>query len=131
MIAQAGGDQLQHLPLAFGQLGNHLGGILLVGAGEGHDAAGNRGALDRLAGWHRQQGPKEHRLRRWLYVEGDALLGGTFELVALNGPGTSPAELEHERRLTSGTAHPKRGNVGIRRRCHSAVGHPKQRRDRQ
>src|SRR5512132_1223023 len=83
MIAQAGGDQLQHLPLAFGQLGHHLGGILLVGAGEGHDAAGNRGAVDRLAGWHRQQGPKEHRLRRRLYVEGDALLGGTFELVEL------------------------------------------------
>src|SRR5512132_4674421 len=83
MIAQAGGDQLQHLPLAFGQLGHHLGGILLVGAGEGHDAAGNRGAVDRLAGWHRQQGPKEHWLRRRLYVEGDALLGGTFELVEL------------------------------------------------
>jgi hypothetical protein len=34
-------------------------------------------------------------------------------------------------RLTFGKAHPKRGNVGIRRRFHGAVGHPKQRRDRQ
>ncbi len=44
--------------------------------------------------------------------------------------GPSPKQ-ERPTRLTSGKAHPKRGNVGIRRRCHGAVGHPKQRRDRQ
>jgi hypothetical protein len=44
--------------------------------------------------------------------------------------GPSPKQ-KRPTRLTSSKAYPKRGNVGIRRRCHGAVGHPKQRRDRQ
>jgi hypothetical protein len=64
-------------------------------------------------------------------LEADALLDVTFELVELMVQDL-PAGLERERRCISGTAHPKRGNVGIRRRCHGAVGHPlRSRRDRQ
>jgi hypothetical protein len=60
MVAQASRDQLQHLPLAFSQLGKYLRGILLVGAGEErHDAAGHRGAVDRLAGRNRLQCPQD------------------------------------------------------------------------
>jgi hypothetical protein len=80
MVAQAGGDQLQHLPLAFGQLGKHPGGILLLGAGEErHDAAGHCSAVGRLAGRHRLEDAQ------------DLGLVGAFEQVAA-GAGAEGAD---------------------------------------
>jgi hypothetical protein len=76
-----------------------------------------RDAVDRLAGCHRQQGAKEHRLRRRRYVE----------LMSRHIPGRAGARAAAHLRQSSS----EKGDVGLRRRCHGAVGHPKQRRDRQ
>jgi hypothetical protein len=66
-----------------------------------------------------------------MYLEDDALLDVTSGLVELMVQGI-PAGLERERRCTSATAHPKRGNVGILGKCHGAVGRRlRSRRDRQ
>jgi len=60
VVACPGGKQIEDVAFAGGQFGDNLGGVSLVGSGvEGDDAAGDRGAVDGVAGCDGEHGPDE------------------------------------------------------------------------